>query len=216
MLTEPNLRRVPAAFAERARAFYRDGATAVEPRRAATVMVLRDLPHVAGACGGIEVYLIRRRPTMAFAGGLYAFPGGGVDPADIDVQSAALREVREETGLRLRELHAWSRWITPEFEPRRYDTWFYVARQPDDVQPQDVGGEADWVGWLSPAEALRDHGADMLPPTAVALSELSRHLTVDSVLAAAEERDLSPVLPRIRLDDGAARICLPGDPDYPA
>ena len=61
--------------------------------------------HRGATCGGIEVYLIRRKTSMAFAGGLYAFPGGGMDPSDIDVQSAALREVREETGLKLRELH---------------------------------------------------------------------------------------------------------------
>ncbi|MFD0557710.1 NUDIX domain-containing protein [Stackebrandtia endophytica] len=214
-MTESSLRTVPYAFAERARRFYRDGTEPAAPRRAATVMILRDLPHVAGTCGGIEVYLIRRQPSMAFAGGLYAFPGGGMDAGDIDVQSAALREVREETGLKLRELHAWCRWVTPEFEPRRYDTWFYVARQPDDATPMDISGEADWAGWMSPEVALREHRAAMLPPTAQALSDLTGHLTVDSVLATAEERDLSPVLPRIVFaEDGSAFIALPGEVGY--
>ncbi|HIW60997.1 MAG TPA: NUDIX hydrolase [Candidatus Stackebrandtia excrementipullorum] len=215
MLIDATSRKLPRAFIERARRFYADGEQPAEARRAATVMVLRDLPHIAGTCGGIEVYLIRRKTSMAFAGGLYAFPGGGMDPSDIDVQSAALREVREETGLKLRELHAWSRWVTPEFEPRRYDTWFYVARQPDDAIPMDISGEADWAGWLSPKEALRDLTANMLPPTTVALRELAGHLTVDSVLSTAGERDLAPVLPRINFtDDGSATILLPGDPGY--
>ncbi|MGH8792323.1 MAG: NUDIX hydrolase [Stackebrandtia sp.] len=210
------LRTAPEAIVAHAREFYADRRRPVKPRRAATVLVLRDLPYTVRAPGGIEVYMMRRKRSMVFAGGLYAFPGGGVGPEDIDVQSAAVREAAEETGLRLTELYAWSRWVTPEFEPRRYDTWFYVARQPDGVEPRDVSGEADWAGWLTPATALRDHAEAMLPPTAVTLAELSEFRTVDSALVAAENRDLAPVEPRIVLDEPTPRFALPGDPDYPA
>ena len=34
--------------------------------------------------GGPEVYLLRRQTSMAFAGGMCVFPGGGVDPRDFD------------------------------------------------------------------------------------------------------------------------------------
>ena len=44
-------------------------------------MLLRDGD---GAEGGLEVYLLRRTPGMAFAGGFCVFPGGGVDPRDFD------------------------------------------------------------------------------------------------------------------------------------
>ncbi|HVX54793.1 NUDIX hydrolase [Nocardioides sp.] len=52
---------------------------AVAPRDAATVVLTR-----AGADGsaGPEVYLLSRHTTMAFAGGMAVFPGGGVDPRD--------------------------------------------------------------------------------------------------------------------------------------
>lgn len=208
------VRVLPDALAAHARHFYNSGAAAVEPRRAATVLILRDLPYTAGAPGGVEVYMLRRAASMVFAAGMYAFPGGRVDPSDIDVLSAAVREVREETGLRLNELHAWSRWVTPEFEPRRYDTWFYVARVPEGAQPADVSGEADWAGWLTPVRALTDHNEQMLPPTAVTLAELSRYNSVDSVLTVAEDRDLTPVTPRAVIDDGAVRLALPGDPEF--
>ena len=33
---------------------------------------------------GPEVYLLRRQTSMAFAGGMCVFPGGGVDPRDFD------------------------------------------------------------------------------------------------------------------------------------
>ncbi|TFV60818.1 NUDIX hydrolase [Geodermatophilus sp. DF01-2] len=53
-----------------------------EPRQAATVLLLRD------GVPGLEVYLLRRTRGMPFAGGMTAYPGGGVDPRDGDVQTA--------------------------------------------------------------------------------------------------------------------------------
>ena len=59
---------------------YADGTReAVEPRNAATVVLLRP-----GADEAPEVYLLRRHVTMDFAGGMCVFPGGGVDPRDFD------------------------------------------------------------------------------------------------------------------------------------
>ena len=58
---------------------YADGTrTPAEPRNAATVVLLRP-----GATGS-EVYLLQRQTSMAFAGGMCVFPGGGVDPRDFD------------------------------------------------------------------------------------------------------------------------------------
>ncbi len=45
-------------------------------RAAATVMLIRD------ADPGVETFVLRRVPAMAFAAGMTVFPGGGVDPAD--------------------------------------------------------------------------------------------------------------------------------------
>ncbi|GLY31261.1 hypothetical protein [Kineosporia sp. NBRC 101731] len=93
----------------------------VPPRAAATVALLRD-----GAAGP-EVYLLRRVPQMAFAAGMYVFPGGSVDATDAvgghgwqgpdpatwarwfrtrestasSVVRAAVRETFEETGVLL-------------------------------------------------------------------------------------------------------------------
>jgi 8-oxo-dGTP pyrophosphatase MutT (NUDIX family) len=52
------------------------------PRQAATVLLLRD------GTAGLEVYLLRRTKGMPFAGGMTAYPGGGVDPRDGDVETA--------------------------------------------------------------------------------------------------------------------------------
>lgn len=51
-----------------------------EPKDASTVLFIRD------GAEGVEVYLIRRARQMAFAGGMTAYPGGGVDPRDSDAE----------------------------------------------------------------------------------------------------------------------------------
>jgi 8-oxo-dGTP pyrophosphatase MutT (NUDIX family) len=55
---------------------------AAQPRQAATVLLLRD------GVTGLEVYLLRRTKGMPFAGGMTAYPGGGVDPRDGDTETA--------------------------------------------------------------------------------------------------------------------------------
>jgi 8-oxo-dGTP pyrophosphatase MutT (NUDIX family) len=54
------------------------------PRDAATVMLLR----AAEGGGGMEVYMLRREPSMAFAPGAMVFPGGSVDGRDADEEVA--------------------------------------------------------------------------------------------------------------------------------
>src|SRR5207248_2246403 len=74
-------------FVLAARRFAESGATPAVPRVAATVVLLRE-PY--------EVYLMERAATMAFAAGMYAFPGGGAEPVDADPRATAVREVRAE------------------------------------------------------------------------------------------------------------------------
>ena len=60
---------------------------AVEPRPAATVVLLRP------GTGGLETLLTQRPPSMAFAGDMHVFPGGRVDPADADTALADRSEI---------------------------------------------------------------------------------------------------------------------------
>lgn len=66
---------------------------------AATVMLVRDTD------GDLEVFMLRRTANAVFAGGMYVFPGGKVDPADGDgdegYRVAAIRECYEEAGVLL-------------------------------------------------------------------------------------------------------------------
>jgi 8-oxo-dGTP pyrophosphatase MutT (NUDIX family) len=63
---------------ERARQYLEGRIQVVQPRDAATVVLLRD------GDAGLEAYLLRRRTTMAFGAGMHVFPGGSVDPRDRD------------------------------------------------------------------------------------------------------------------------------------
>ncbi len=83
--------RIPEHLAEAARAVIDGRAVPATPRNAATVMLLRpaagDGPGGPGG-PGFEVYMLRRKPSMAFAPGAYVFPGGSVDQRDADEEVA--------------------------------------------------------------------------------------------------------------------------------
>lgn len=240
----------------------------VVARDAATIVVVRDGDE------GIEAYLMRRQTTMAFAAGMYVFPGGGLMATDIEhdvpwfgpepavwaerfscetplargLVVAAVRETFEETGillagpdgdtvvsdtsgddmaaarialdagemafadfltghglvLRADLLGAWAHWITPEFEPRRYDTRFFVAALPHGQRVGTISREADRASWMPLARVLATVEAGeaaMMPPTIAACREVSEH-TASTVVAASAERTFTTILPKVVLVDG--------------
>lgn len=66
--------------------------------------------------------------------------------------------------------------------------------------------------WIRPAEALdraARHELLMLPPTFVTLRELAGHGSVAEVLAAAGERRVEPIEPRLFMDDEGIGVELP-------
>ena len=73
-------------LSDRAREILDGSEPPAVPRDAATVMLLRPGPGLAA--GGLEVYMLRRQPTMAFAPGAFVFPGGSVDARDADEEVA--------------------------------------------------------------------------------------------------------------------------------
>jgi 8-oxo-dGTP pyrophosphatase MutT (NUDIX family) len=186
-----------------------------EARQAASVIVLRDSPE------GPEVLLVQRNPEQRFMGGAWVFPGGANHPGeDADLAATAVRELEEEAGIALSadvELVPFSRWITPEQVKVRFDTWFFAARAPADAEATPDGGECVDARWLRPAAALVAHAGDELAlvfPTIKHLEELSEYATVEDTLAAARDRPVEPVMPRVAVHEGSAQVLLPGDAGY--
>lgn len=244
-------------------------------KSASTVLFIRD-----GALG-LEVYLIRRVKQMAFAGGMTAYPGGGVDPRDLDAEfgwigpdpgywadsfgtdertaralvAAAVRETFEEAGILLategetpvvdtdtdeweaerlallnREhslaellekrglslrtdlVRPWARWITPEQEPKRYDTHFFLMKLPDGVHPREISTEHDKADWVPVEQALAEAESGerpMLPPTMLTLRDLQPFGTADEALASAPPRRIEPIQPSLIEKDGVEYVELP-------
>ena len=99
----------------------------------------------------------------------------------------------------------------------RFDAWFYAARAPDGAKARADGGECVDARWLTPAAALAAHTEDRLAlvfPTIKHLELLSKTASVEETLAAARERPVEPVMPKVAVRDGAAQVLLPGEPGY--
>lgn len=225
---------MPPSLMERAERLLAGDRTAAEvtpARPAATVALLR-----AGS-DGFEVFLQRRLASMAFAARMHVFPGGVVDRTDRDFETglagpnaeesvpssagsfgrdclaaraAAVRETMEETGYDIgdpRSLAYIAHWVTPEVEPRRYDTRFYATVISCVGPPPPQLAEADEACWITPGDALARYGAGemaMLPPTVGVLSQLAelaaQQLGPHEAVARAGSQVIRPMLPAPRRD----------------
>ena len=183
-------------------------------REAASLILLRD------GADGPEVLLVQRNPEQKFMGGAWVFPGGALGKEDSDELDTARRELREEAGIELpvdAELARWSRWITPAQVKVRFDTHFFVARAPDDVEPVVDGSECVGFTWRRPQDALDAGTRDELLlvfPTIKHLEQLAEHGSVEDALEAARQRKVLPVEPRVVLEGGVAQVLMPGEDGY--
>ena len=91
-------------------------------------------------------------------------------------------------------------WVTPEVEPRRYDTRFFAARVPDGSRAVYDRREMTDAVWLTPGAALDRHRRGRLPmifPTIRTLEDLSDFATVKELLAHYRARTITRVQPTI-------------------
>lgn len=103
-------------------------------------------------------------------------------------------------------------WITPEPEPRRYDTRFFVARVSRSAVCTPHAPELVEARWMAPAEAVErfmDGEIRMLPPTVDTLRRLSGFRTAGELWAALNDAPVPPVLPRMRRHPEGVAIEIP-------
>jgi 8-oxo-dGTP pyrophosphatase MutT (NUDIX family) len=141
--------------------------------------------------------------------------GWEADRLALEAHEFSFSELLSRRGLVLRSdlLAGWSRWVTPDFEPRRYDTAFFVAALPAGQAAREVSGETEGMLWASPAQALAEHAAGrvlMLPPTLATLREIAAYQDTASVLAAAGTRPLAAIQASVeQAADGTYQLVWP-------
>lgn len=138
--------------------------------------------------------MLRRNSDHAF-GGMWVFPGGKVDPEDVDpdapeddesaARRAAVREAWEEAGIVLDvdTLVTVSHWTPPPEAPRRFTTWFFLAEASAAAEVAIDGEEIKDHVWIEPTTALARAAAreiELAPPTWISLWTLARHNAVAS------------------------------------
>jgi hypothetical protein len=120
----------------------------------------------------------------------------------LESRELAITDFLDRRGLVLRSdlLGVWSGWLTPVFEPKRYRTWFFVARLPEGQVTRDVSTESAAVTWLpamSAVSAVEAGDIFMLPPTYLTCLDVGQHTDPDAVLAEAEHRDVDMFTPEV-------------------
>jgi 8-oxo-dGTP pyrophosphatase MutT (NUDIX family) len=147
-----------------------------------------------------------------------ADPAWEADRMALTAGTLTLGGLLDRHGLAVRAdlLVPWTRWITPEAEPRRFDTWFFAAALPAGQEATGHLAEADKTTWLRPADAIsaaRAGTISLLPPTAATLNEFTKCGGFADILG--RRRTVAPVQPRMVVEDGEAWLLIPDEVGYP-
>ncbi|HCU91052.1 MAG TPA: NUDIX hydrolase [Gammaproteobacteria bacterium] len=179
------------------------------------VIITRD------ASNSSQVLLVRRNKRIAFHGGSWVFPGGKVDAVDYGAEDvdeltiarrAAVREVAEETALTVCESHleCFSHWTTPENQPKRFATWFFLTQVASDNTVEVDGSEIVEHQWLSIGDALRKRANNEIilpPPTFVSLVKLQRFTESNHSFDCLGSQDVERFVPRlVELENGRCSL----------
>jgi 8-oxo-dGTP pyrophosphatase MutT (NUDIX family) len=138
----------------------------------------------------------------------------------LDPGIPALASVLRGRGLTLDtgRLEALSRWITPEFESKRFDTRFYLLEMPAAQIGEHDDHETTQSFWASPREILSrwERGEVMLaPPTSWTISLFVDAGSVDAAFDVARSQPLGAILPVLVNEPSGPVIVIPGDPLHP-
>ncbi|MEO5665885.1 MAG: NUDIX hydrolase, partial [Nocardioides sp.] len=150
------------------------------------------------------------RELFEETGALLMEPIGAGDLDDarrrVETREQSMADLVVELGgaLDVGQLRPWMRWVTPESETRRFDTFFFVAVLPAGVTTASVSSEGDSAGWAPAHQVLEDGQRErciVLPPTESVLRAIVRAGSAHAVLEAAAARPLAAIVPEITVDE---------------
>ena len=100
-----------------------------------------------------------------------------------------------------------SRWITPEGVPKRFDTYFFLARANDIADATVDDNEAVDVVWITPAEAI--NRLEIIFPTQKNLEAIAGFTSIEALLESRRGVTITPTQPRLLMVGGKRTIVLP-------
>jgi 8-oxo-dGTP pyrophosphatase MutT (NUDIX family) len=177
----------------------------------------------------LSLYVAAIRECFEEAGILLAERPAGVSPLSVQeraelrarllAKESGFAALLEENDLRLSfgALRFLERWITPEFEHRRYDTRFFLCRAPEAQEALVSTDEASSGGWFTAEEILAGGSRNefsLAPPTLVILERLRGLSSVDEILRAPPAGHAPYTMPRPLIQQGDPVLLLPGDHRY--
>lgn len=194
----------------------------VNAKPAATIMLARDYEDE------LQVLLLKRNKALAFAGGVWVFPGGKIEVPEFEktandleaAKLAAVRETKEETNLDVdpTQLIFYRHWTTPAAEPRRFATWFFFNTvQTADSSVQIDDGEIKQYQWINPQKALEHFRMGqlyMFPPTFISLQLIRKCNTTAEASKLLHQEDPIHILPVIAMNGQTITIMYDGDAGY--
>ncbi|MBP6941498.1 MAG: hypothetical protein KBB65_06980 [Syntrophorhabdaceae bacterium] len=175
------------------------------------------------------------RELFEEAGVLFAVRGTGVpvamDDASVQQRFDGYRELltkgeitlarlaeKEDLIYTLDQLTHFAHWITPEGQPLRFYTHFFIAAMPEFQKAHADGKEATEGRWVSPRDALEENlrGAmTLMPPTIASLENLARFTTIGDVLLSLKDRETTRAVQPVYVDlPGQPFVVFPWDPDF--
>lgn len=147
---------------------------------------MRKAVSVVFTCGQ-KIFSVKRQDYLSVFPGYLAFPGGKVDKSDSSekinhpllgkfdgqLMNALIREVKEEVGIDLTNLtmtrmEELAIAITPEFNPYRFETYFYWVELEEEVAFKCDEGEVESFSWSDGKELLEGYKSGKhlaVPPT---------------------------------------------------
>lgn len=160
------------------------------------------------------------RETFEETGVMVCLGGESTDPDELDLARTSLLagersflEILRSLGLRLdlRMLQYHGHWVTPECEPRRYETRFFMTEVGHDATVTPHEEEMVAESWLTPAEAITRNQDGTLPlvlPTLFTLQELLPYRTPREALEKLGQRPVPKRLPVPERAEGGVRFTI--------
>lgn len=123
----------------------------------------------------------------------------------------------EHLSFALDQLHYYAHWITPEARSIRFDTYFFLARNPVEQEATHDSKETTEGLWVTPKKALQENlkGTIVLsPPTLKTLEDLARFGDIDHIFDSLRKKEYPAILPILTNISGETSLVFPWDPEY--